>query len=257
MSGRVAVVTGGAGTLGEAFCESLAELGATVCILDISEERAQRCAQRISEKFSVAASAFTADISIESQAERAIRQVLAKHGRLDALVNNAAYSPRSLPADGLALRSQSLAQWDTQLDVILTGTFLVTRTCAEALAAHGNGAVVNVASIYGLVGAVPSLYSGTMMVNPAYYAAGKGGVVQLTRYLATLLAPAVRVNCIAPGGVRAQQPEPFHERYKARTPLGRMADAEDMKGALAFLATDLSSYVTGQILAVDGGWTAW
>jgi NAD(P)-dependent dehydrogenase (short-subunit alcohol dehydrogenase family) len=176
---------------------------------------------------------------------------------LDILVNNAAYSPRNLPTDGFPLEGQNLAQWDAQLAVILTGTFLVSRACARPLANHAKGTIINIASIYGLVGPVPSLYAGTALVNEAHYAAGKGGIVQLTRYLATTLAPSVRVNCIAPGGIKAQQPESFHERYNARTPMGRMANPEDMKGALAYLASDLSSYMTGQVLAVDGGWTAW
>jgi NAD(P)-dependent dehydrogenase (short-subunit alcohol dehydrogenase family) len=257
LSNRVAVVTGGAGTLGLAFCESLAELGATVCILDISEQRAQERAQQIAQRFPVRTWAVGADITIESDVDQAVHRIVEKHGRLDILVNNAAYSPRNLPTDGFPLEGQNLAQWDAQLAVILTGTFLVSRACARPLANHAKGTIINIASIYGLVGPVPSLYAGTALVNEAHYAAGKGGIVQLTRYLATTLAPSVRVNCIAPGGIKAQQPESFHERYNARTPMGRMANPEDMKGALAYLASDLSSYMTGQVLAVDGGWTAW
>jgi NAD(P)-dependent dehydrogenase (short-subunit alcohol dehydrogenase family) len=117
--------------------------------------------------------------------------------------------------------------------------------------------VINIGSIYGLLGPDMRLYDGTEMGNPAYYAAAKGGIVQLTRYWATTLAPEVRVNCVAPGGVWRQQPDSFHERYKSRTPLRRMATEEDLKGAVAYLSSDLSAYVTGHILVVDGGWTAW
>ena len=178
LSNRVAVVTGGAGTLGLAFCESLAELGATVCILDISEQRAQERAQQIAQRFPVRTWAVGADITIESDVDQAVHRIVEKHGRLDILVNNAAYSPRNLPTDGFPLEGQNLAQWDAQLAVILTGTFLVSRACARPLANHAKGTIINIASIYGLVGPVPSLYAGTALVNEAHYAAGKGGIVQ-------------------------------------------------------------------------------
>lgn len=257
LSGRVALVTGGAGHLGLAFCEALAEQGAQICILDVAAEKAVDRARMLHEQYGVTASSVCADITSEGDVARAIRQVVETHGRLDILVNNAAYSPQVLPPDGFSLEEQNIPQWEAQIRVILTGTFLMTRACVKALAVHGNGAVINIASIYGLVGPVPSLYSGTGMVNEAHYAVGKGGIVQLTRYLATTLAPAVRVNCIAPGGMKAGQSQQFLERYNARTPMGRMANSEDVKGALAFLASDLSAYITGQILSVDGGWTAW
>jgi NAD(P)-dependent dehydrogenase (short-subunit alcohol dehydrogenase family) len=121
----------------------------------------------------------------------------------------------------------------------------------------GHGSIVLISSIYGLVGPDMSLYEGTSMANPAGYGASKGGLLQLMRYLATVLAPDVRVNAISPGGVWRQQPGQFHDRYRSRTPLGRMATEEDLKGAAAYLASDLSSYVTGHNLVVDGGWTTW
>jgi len=257
ISGHVALVTGGAGHLGLAFCEALAELGAQVCVIDIAADRAAERANYIRERFSVKTSAIAADITLETEVERAIRELLVSHGRLDILVNNAAYAPRNLKPDGLSLDQQSVAQWEAQLAIILNGTFLMARACVPHLTVHQRGVIINISSIYGLVGPDPSLYEGLAMSNAAYYAAGKGGIVQLTRYLATLLAPSIRVNCIAPGGIWRNQPEAFHQRYKDRTPLGRMAVEEDLKGALAYLASDLSAYMTGQVLAVDGGWTAW
>jgi NAD(P)-dependent dehydrogenase (short-subunit alcohol dehydrogenase family) len=257
LRGRVALVTGGAGYLGYAFCEALAELGAEVCILDVSSERSKIRIEELSKLFKVRFSSFTADIAREDQVRRAIEQAVALHGRLDILVNNAAYPPGDVPDDGMLFEQQSFAQWQANLDVMLTGTFLVTRACAPHLTRSQHGTVVNISSIYGLVGPDMHLYDGTAMRNPAYYAAAKGGIVQLTRYLATSLAPAVRVNCIAPGGILRDQPDSFLQRYCARTPLGRLATEGDLKGALAFLSSDLSEYVTGQVLGVDGGWTAW
>jgi NAD(P)-dependent dehydrogenase (short-subunit alcohol dehydrogenase family) len=257
LEGRVAVITGGAGRIGEAFCHALAELGAAIVIMDIAQEAAEERADQIAQQYGVRANAYVADVSREDVVEAAIAKAEAELGRVDILINSAAYPKLSLADDGIQIETQQLAHWKANLDVMLTGAFLMTRACAPYLRNSGHGTVINIASIYGLLGPDMRLYDGTEMGNPAYYSAAKGGLVQLTRYWATTLAPAVRVNCIAPGGVWRQQPESFHERYKSRTPLGRMATEEDLKGAAAYLASDLSAYVTGQVIAVDGGWTAW
>ena len=133
----------------------------------------------------------------------------------------------------------------------------LVQAAAGDLRASGHGSVINISSIYGLAGPDWRLYEGTDLGNPAAYAASKGGLIQATRWLATTLAPQVRVNAIAPGGVFRDTPEPFLSRYVARTPLARMAREEDFKGAVAYLASDLSAYMTGQCLTVDGGWTVW
>jgi NAD(P)-dependent dehydrogenase (short-subunit alcohol dehydrogenase family) len=257
LEGRVAVITGGAGRIGEAFCEALAELGATIVVLDVDDQAANERAAWIAEQYGVPAKAYVADVSREDSVRGTIAEAAAELGGIDVLINNAAYPKLNLPDDGLEIEAQQLGNWQANLDVMVTGTFLMTRACAPYLRKSGHGSIINIASIYGLLGPDMRLYDGTEMDNPAYYAAAKGGVIQLTRYWATTLAPAVRVNCIAPGGVWRQQPESFHAQYKNRTPLGRMATEEDLKGASAYLASDLSAYVTGQILAVDGGWTAW
>ncbi len=257
LEGRVAVITGGAGKIGEAFAEALGELGATICIFDVTEDAAKERANQIRQRFAVQASAFVADVACEDSVQAAVAAAVAQFGGINILINNAAYPKLDLPDDGLEIETQGLVRWKANLDVMLTGAFLMTRATAPHLRRGARGSVTNIASIYGLLGPDMRLYDGTEMGNPAYYAAAKGGIVQLTRYWATTLAPEVRVNCIAPGGVWRQQPEVFHERYRSRTPLGRMATEEDLKGAVAYLASDLSAYVTGQVLAVDGGWTAW
>jgi NAD(P)-dependent dehydrogenase (short-subunit alcohol dehydrogenase family) len=257
LSGRVAVVTGGAGKIAEAFLEALAELGATLCIFDIAGDAGKQRSYSLTNSFSVEASAFVVDVGQETSVQQAVRTAGEQYGRLDILVNNAAYPPLKLPPDGRELEYQSLQHWQANIEVMLTGSFLMTRACVPWLRRSGNGVVINIGSTYGLVGPDMRLYEGTEMGNESYYAAAKGGIIQLTRYWATTLAPNVRVNCIVPGGVWRQQPDAFHERYKARTPLQRMAVEEDLKGAIAYFGTDLSAYVTGQVLAVDGGWTAW
>jgi NAD(P)-dependent dehydrogenase (short-subunit alcohol dehydrogenase family) len=178
--------------------------------------------------------------------------------RLDILVNCAGLiGAAELPGWGTPFDEQRSDTWRKALEVNLTAAFVLTQASASVLAASGHGSVINVASIYGMVGPDMRLYHGMPMGNPAAYAASKGGLLQLTRWVATALAPRVRVNAITPGGVWRGQPDAFRQRYEERTPLGRMAREEDLKGAVAFLASDLSAYVTGHNLVVDGGWTAW
>lgn len=265
MRGRVAAITGGAGHIGRVFADALASLGCAVCLLDIAGERAQAEAERLRSEYGVRASAFAVDLAEEAAVSAAAEHIQREHGTLDVLVNNAAYAPSALAAsaakagtkDGQSLEEQTAAQWDPNVAVSLRGTFLMTRALAPLLRKSQHAAVINIASIYGIAGPDMRLYDGLEMTNPAWYAAAKGGIVQLTRYCATTLAPSIRVNCIAPGGVLRGQPESFVEKYVERTPLKRMATEEDLRGALIYFASDLSVYVTGQILAVDGGWTAW
>jgi NAD(P)-dependent dehydrogenase (short-subunit alcohol dehydrogenase family) len=181
-----------------------------------------------------------------------------RFGRLDILVNCAAMvNSTNLKGWVVPFAEQSAEAWRLALEINLTAPFLLTQVCAEMLAASGHGSVINVGSIYGMVGPDMRLYEDTAMGNPAAYGTSKGGLLQLTRWLATVMAPAVRVNMITPGGLWRNQPQAFHQRYVERTPLQRMASEEDFKGATAYLASDLSAYVTGQNLIVDGGWTTW
>lgn len=258
LSGRVACVTGGAGHIGSAMADALAELAASVVIVDLDAQRCATVCEHLEKTWSIDALALPTDIEDESALRTIVPAILRRFGRLDVLVNCAALVGTS-GLEGWAVRfaEQSASTWRRALEVNLTAPFILAQACADALAASGHGSVINVLSIYGLVGPDFSLYEGTTVGNPAAYGASKGGLLQLTRYLATALAPNVRVNAITPGGVWRGQPEPFLSRYVARTPLGRMATEEDFKGAVAYLASDLSNYVTGLNLVVDGGWTAW
>jgi NAD(P)-dependent dehydrogenase (short-subunit alcohol dehydrogenase family) len=179
-------------------------------------------------------------------------------GGLEILVHAAALVG-SADRDGWAVpfADQSLVAWDDAIRINVSSAFVLAQAAAAELARSGHGSIILFGSIYAQVGPDPSLYEGTSMANPVAYGVGKGGILQLMRYLATTLAPAVRVNAISPGGVDRGQPEAFRTRYARRTPLGRMATEEDVKGAVAFLAGDLSAYVTGHDLVVDGGWTTW
>ncbi len=258
LRGRVALVTGGAGHLGSALCDGLAELGAEIAIADLAAKDATSLAEDLRQRRGVRALALPADLGQEQELRRLSEQVLDHFGRLDVLVNCAALVGTSdLRGWTGPFEKQSAETWRRALEINLTVPFLLTQACAGALRAHGSGSVINIGSIYGLVGPDMRLYDGTSMGNPAAYAASKGGLLQLTRWLASVLAPTVRVNAVSLGGIRRGQAPEFVERYQARVPLARMAMEEDAKGAVAYLAGDVSAYVTGQNLIVDGGWTAW
>ena len=258
LKGRVAVVTGGAGRIGSAMAEALAELGANIVILDMSLESCLPVCQRISKKYAVETIPLPANLASEADIRIVPSEVVTKFSRLDILINCAAFVGTSKLQGWISpFEEQRADTWKRALDVNLTAPFILTQACAPALKESGHGSVINIASIYGLIGPDMRLYEGTDMGNPAAYAASKGGLLQLTRWLATVLAPDVRVNAITPGGVSSGQPEIFQEKYIERTPLKRMAAEEDFKGTGVYLASDLSAYVTGQNIIVDGGWTAW
>ncbi|MBP7687328.1 MAG: SDR family oxidoreductase [Thermoflexales bacterium] len=258
LQGRVALITGGAGHIGAAMGEALAELGAAIAVLDLDAAACQTVADRLYGEYGVPTLPLPIDLNDEAAVRSVAASVQQQFGRLDILINNAALVGTSdLKGWATPFAEQLSATWRKALEVNLTAPFVLIQACTEALMASGHGSIINVGSIYGVVGPNMNLYKGTAMGNPAAYGASKGGLMQLTRWLATNLAPAIRVNAITPGGVWRNQAEAFVERYTALTPLGRMAVEDDFKGAVAYLASDLSAYVTGHNLIIDGGWTTW
>jgi NAD(P)-dependent dehydrogenase (short-subunit alcohol dehydrogenase family) len=258
LGGRVALITGGAGHIGRAIAGGLAELGATIAMVDLATSAGAEAVETIEECWPVKAAMFDCDFEQGAAVRELPRRVRERFGRIDIVVNCAAFVGTSgLAGWAVPFEQQSDATWRRALEVNLTAPFILVQAAGEDLARSGHGSVINICSIYGLAGPDWRLYEGTSLGNPAAYAASKGGLIQMTRWLATTMAPRVRVNAVAPGGVFRATPEPFLSRYVARTPLARMAREDDMKGAVAYLASDLSAYVTGQCIAVDGGWTAW
>lgn len=257
LSGRVAAITGGAGHIGSAMAETLAELGCAVAIIDRTET-AGTVAAAIGEKFHVPTLGVVADMADEARVRALPHEIAAALGGLDILIHSAAFVGTSgLQGWVVPFERQSVDTWRKALEVNLTSVFNLTQSATPLLKKNGHGSVIMVSSIYGELGPDLRLYEGTGMGNPAAYAASKGGLNQFARWLATVLAPDVRVNVLSPGGVARGQPQAFVERYVDRTPLARMATEEDFKGATAFLASDLSAYVTGQTINVDGGWGVW
>jgi NAD(P)-dependent dehydrogenase (short-subunit alcohol dehydrogenase family) len=255
LSGRVALVTGGGGHLGGVFARVLAGAGARIAVVDVDGASVER---RIGELRAAGARdviGVTADVGNEPQVAEAVDRVARTFERLDILVNNAATKS---PNFFSPLRDFPLEDWDQVLRVNLSGMFLCTRAAEPLLLASGAGSIINVASIYGISAPDQRIYDGLPFNTPAIYSASKAGVIGLTRYLATYYGDkGVRCNAVTPGGVFAEQPDQFVHRYSARTPIGRMARAEEIAPAVLYLASDAAAYVTGQNLIVDGGWTAW
>ena len=258
MNDRVCVITGGAGHIGLEMADALAELGATIILLDKDTDAQNRARSRLMERHTTQIQTLCCNLENDDEIKEVAPWIEKNIGRLDVLINNAAFVGTSnLEGWATPFENQSLETWRRALEVNLTSVFSLTQNCKLLLEASGKGSVINIGSIYGVHAPDLSLYEGTQMQNPAAYGVSKGGLLQLTRWLSTVLAPRIRVNAMSPGGVYRNQPEAFVERYKARTPLGRMGKEEDFKGAVAFLASDLSGWVTGQNIRVDGGWGTW
>lgn len=258
LKGRRALITGGAGHIAIEMADTLAELGADLILVDRHAAPLKGLAARLSETWGCNVTTHICDLENEDARSAMIGDVKADGGRLDILINNAAFVGTSgLKGWGVPFEDQSIETWRRAFEVNLTAVFHLSQAFMPQLGAHGCGSIINIGSIYGEHGPDWRLYEGTGMGNPAAYGASKGGIFQLTRWLATTVAPDVRVNAISPGGVARGQSVSFTDQYVARTPMQRMAVEADFRGATAFLASDASAYVTGQILRVDGGWGTW
>lgn len=260
LAGEVVLVTGGGGILGTRFAEALAEQGARVAVVDRDGERAKTAAELASGGGAREVRAYEADVS-DAVSLRALRQAVERElGAVSVLVNNAATKTEHFfePFETFPLKD-----WQEVLAVNTTGAMLACREFGSGMAKRGRGSIVNILSIYGIVAPDHRIYEGAVyggqpINTPAVYSVSKAALLGLTRYLATYWATqGVRVNAITPGGVFSGQNETFVEQYSARVPMRRMAHPEELCGALIFLASSASSYVTGQNIVVDGGLTVW
>lgn len=262
LQGKVAIVTGALGLIGRNHCMALSEAGASVVVADTNE---QKCTDFAHAYLKNSIGAYLDVTNKESVAEMT-QTVLGKYGKIDALVNNAAIN--DMFEDPKAATEQSkfenypLELWQKSLDVNLTGVFLCSQIVGSQMVKQGNGSIINIASTYGLTAPDQSIYKdqeGTQsFFKPPAYSVTKGGVIMLTKFLAAYWGQqGIRVNTLSPGGVKNAQSDFFIENYSRKTPLGRMADSTDYKGAIVFLASDASAYMTGANLVVDGGWTCW
>ena len=258
INGRTAVVTGGAGHIGMKFCTLYAAMGGRCIILDRSQDSVEQAAASLPGVEAGAHLGHAVDLSDKVQIMETVGWLNDTLSNLDTLVNNAAFTGDSnLKGWVTDFDQQSIEAWEAAFDVNLTPAFLFSQQLAPLMRKAEAPNILNIASIYGVLGPDMGLYEGTKMGNPAAYAASKGGLIQLTRWLATVLAPDIRVNALSAGGIARGQDAKFVERYTAKVPLGRMGSEDDIAKAMLFLTSDLSSYVTGQNLLVDGGFSSW
>ena len=258
LKGRRALITGATGGLGKVMGDTLAELGADLVLVDQEGSDFDSLSANLTKKWGVKVESRFCDLEQHAQRTELIDWLKSSDQGLNILINNAAFVGTSeLQGWAVPFEQQTVETWRRALEVNLTAIFDLCQGLTPLLKVANGASIINIASIYGMYGPDWSLYEGTNMSNPAAYGASKGGLIQFTRWLATTIAPNVRVNAISPGGVFRNQPEAFVQRYEAKTPLGRMASEDDFRGVVAYLASDMSKFVTGQNLEVDGGWGVW
>jgi len=259
---KVALVTGAVGLLGKQHCKALSEAGASVIVCDIETKIAEEFAQSLSNN----SIDEYLDVTDSNSIEVVKNHVIKKFGRVDILVNNAAINDKfenpELATGQSMFENYPLEMWNKSFNVNVTGTFLCSKIFGTEMSKQGKGSIINIASTYGIVAPDQSIYKNEKghqtFYKSAAYPATKGAIISFTKYLAAYWgSKGVRVNSLSPGGVENSQDDFFVKNYSDKTPLGRMAIPGDYKGAIVFLASDASAYMTGANLVVDGGWTAW
>ena len=264
LSGQTAIVTGGIGLLGKGFSRTLAEAGAHVIVADLNESRAVEYADCLKEE-GYQATGVGVNVMDKASVENMVNTAVDSTGRCDVLVCSAAMDPKFDDSQGTqhnnSFEDFPLESWNAALGVNLTGLFLCAQAAAKPMVQQNHGVIINICSTYGLAGPDQRIYERPgepPRYKPVYYSVTKAGVLGLTRYLAAYYAGTkVRANALTPGGVYNDHDELFEKNYSYRTIMGRMAEKDEMNGALLFLASDASSYMTGSNVVVDGGWTAW
>lgn len=262
LKGKTAIVTGAIGLLGKEHCKSLNEAGANVVVADLDEIECKKFARTLHAD----SIGFSLDVTNPESIVSFRDKVLDKFGHIDILVNNAAvndmFENPKAASEQSKFENYPLELWQKSIDVNLTGVFLCSQILGTVMAEQKSGSIINIASTYGITAPDQSLYKKSdgsqSFYKPPAYSATKGAVIMFTKYLAAYWGhTGVRVNTLSPGGVENSQDEFFISNYSQKTPLGRMAQPNDYRGALIFLASDSSSYMTGANLVVDGGWTCW
>jgi NAD(P)-dependent dehydrogenase (short-subunit alcohol dehydrogenase family) len=256
LKNKTVLITGGVGLLGSTFSRRCAQCHANVVIIDIDEVKGEKLAEEIRNETGKTNVLFQkCDITSEEDIQNLIHTVTKKFKTVDVLVNNAYPKNKNF---GRKFNEVSFKDFCENIDMNLGGYFLMAKKVSEIMVPQKRGSIINMGSIYGIVGPDFRIYEGTTMTMPVEYSAIKGGIITFTKYLATYLADyGIRVNSISPGGVYNNQPETFVKKYEKRVPLGRMANPEDIAGGIIFLASDESSYITGHNLVIDGGWSIW
>jgi NAD(P)-dependent dehydrogenase (short-subunit alcohol dehydrogenase family) len=259
---RVIVLTGSAGLLGSQYAQILSDAGATLVLVDIDSKKNNILLKKINKKFRTKSICLSIDITSKKDVAELAKYVKKRFGRIDGLINNAFLNhAKDQSKNGKdEFETFRIETWQKALELNLTGVFLCCQEIGKIMSKQRNGVIVNISSIYGVTGADQRIYGKSNLNSPVSYATTKGGIVNLTRYLASYWHNKnIRVNTLTLGGVQdsSYQSNEFIKKYSDKTILGRMAKKEDYEGAILFLMSDASSYMTGSNLIIDGGWTAW
>lgn len=252
---RFALITGATGNLGKVISKTLAEIGFNLILNDIDLDKLIQLKNELNIKYKVKIFNFGCNLEKEDERVEFIKKIKKDFSQINCLINNAAFvGTRDIEGWNTPFEKQSLDSWRRAFEVNLTAPFHLIQGIVPNMNNSKNPSIINVGSIYGHYAPDWNLYNGTEINNIAAYSTSKGGIIQLTRWLSTTLAPKIRVNAISPGGILRNQSKKFIEKYSSKAPLKRMANEEDFIGAFTFLSTDMSLYVTGQTLKIDGGW---
>jgi len=254
------VLTGSAGFLGTQFSHILSNAGANVILIDIENKKNKKLEKELREKYHTTPQALSVDISNPLDVKNSVKNILKNYGEIDALVNNAQFLPRTHHMRDTSFENYPFGLWDKAISKNLNGIFLCCKEIGSVMIKQSKGVIVNISSIYGIQGPDQRIYGNSRLNSPAFYSVTKGGIVNLTRYLAALWGRKnIRVNTLTLGGVynKKVHSKSFKKSYSEKTMIGRMGNIEDYDGALLFLISDASSYMTGSNLIIDGGWSAW
>ena len=258
MKGRTCLITGACGKVGQALSFAFSEMGCNLVLLDHPKTNLKELKNQLSKKFKNKVFIISCDLESSKEIDEVRPFIEENFKSLDILINNAAFVGSSnLEGWATSLENQSLDTWRRAIEVNLTASFHLIQNTKTLLEKSSHASIINIGSIYGIYGPDLSIYENTELNNPAAYSVSKAGLLQLTRWMSTVLAPKIRVNSISPGGIFRNQPEEFVNRYIQKTPLKRMGLESDIVGAVIYLSGNLSSYVTGQNIIVDGGWGVW
>ena len=256
LKGKVAIVTGGAGHLGTAISEALAQYGAKLVIASRNADQCQTLARQLSKDYGIEAKGSELDMCSHDSVIQCMEKVHSEMGSVDILINNASSGKPSI-----GIEAVTEEDWLNGLNGTINGVFRCTKTVIPYMRKNHYGVIINISSMYGIVSPDSRIYGDSGYNNPPDYGAGKAAIIQFTKYSACHLAcDGIRVNAISPGpfpGAEVQQNKTFISNLENRVPLGRIGRPDDLKGAIVFLASNASSYVTGQNIIVDGGWTVW
>ena len=258
---KTIVLTGSAGRVGARFSEILSEAGANLILIDKDAEKNEKLYKKIKKQFKTNCLISNTDITNTKEIDNLIKVILKKYSKIDVLINNAHFIPRDHPNRDAPFEKYPYELWQKAVSDNLNGVFVCCQKFGKIMAKQKNGSIINISSIYGLVGPDQRIYGNSRLNSPPFYSATKGAMVNLTKYLASYWGEKnVRVNTLTLGGIfdkKLHTNKEFVREYSKRTMLGRMSQVNDYDGAILFLSSDLSSYMTGANLIIDGGWTSW